>query len=129
MKIPMVGPDVEQAVEHTLRLTFLHNFIPIGLALACLGSLIYLILKPSRLRIFLLIGFGLLLLHFEYMKHILEPLTNQTMVTLTTDQHNYGFEWLTSKILTKGVPIILLMGGWGSLIGCGVYFFMKRRKS
>jgi hypothetical protein len=66
---------------------------------------------------------------WNHLLTILEPLTNQTMVTLTTDQHNYGFEWLTSKILTKGVPIILLMGGWGSLIGCGVYFFMKRRKS
>jgi len=127
MKIPLLGPDLEQAIEHTLKLTFLHNFIPIALALACLGSLIYLIAHPSRLRVFLLIGFSLLLLHFEYVKHIMEPLSNQTLLTLNTDSPNYKFQWFIAKMISRGIPFLLLVGGWGSLAG-SAWYIIKRRK-
>lgn len=128
MKIPFVGADVEQAVHYTLRLTVLHNFIPIVLGLACLGSLIFLIIKPSRLRVILLIGFGLLLLHFEYLKHIMEPLVNQTTVSLVTVDRNYRFEWFILKMLTKGIPLILFFGGWMCIIGPAAFLFLKKKK-
>lgn len=128
MKIPFVGPDVEQAVHYTLRLTVLHNFIPIMLSLACLGSLIFLIINPSRLRVLLLIGFGLLLLHFEYLKHIMEPLVNQTTVSLITVDRNYRFEWLVQKMLTKGIPLLLFLTGWICIIGPAAFLFFKKKK-
>ena len=128
MKIPFVGPDIEQAIDHTLKLSFLHNFIPIALGLACLISLIYLIKKPSRPKVFLLIGFSLLLLHFEYVKHIMEPLNNQTQVTLITDTPHYGFVWIVDKMIRRGIPIVLFMTGWGSLLGTTAYLGYQRRK-
>ncbi len=128
MKIPFVGPDVEQAVQYTLRLTVLHNLIPLVLGLACLGSLIFLIIKPSRLRVILLIGFSLLLLHFEYLKHIMEPLVNQTTVSLITVDRNYRFEWLILKMLTKGIPILLFLGGLSCFIGPIIFIYLKRKK-
>lgn len=127
MKIPLVGPDVEQAISHTLKLTFSHNFVPLILGLACLGSLFYLIAKPSRVRVFLLMGFVLILGYVEYIKHIQEPLLNQTLVTLTTETPRYTFQWIVEKMITRGIPIILLVGGWGSLIGSFVYIIKTRK--
>src|SRR3989344_8917094 len=117
MKIPLVGPDVEQAIGYMLRLTFLHNFIPFVLGLACLGTLIWLIARPSRVKIFLLMGFGLLLLDFEYMKHPMEPLKSQTLVTLATETPRYTFQWFVEKMITKGLPLLLLCGGLTCISG------------
>lgn len=116
MKIPGVGPDVEQAIEHFFGLTFLHNAVPIFLFLAVIASLAWAFHKPTRSKIMLFVGCALLLLHFEYIKHIMPGLLDQTQVTLTTETPNYRFIWITDKLIQRIIPFGLLVGGWGSIL-------------
>lgn len=109
--IPFVGPDVEQAIEHLFKLTFLHNAYPIVLFFGAFTSLGFALHKPSRPRILFFTGLMLLFLHFEYQKHIVEPLLEQTQITLTTDVPRWRFIWFTEKFLTKITPIMLFGGG------------------
>jgi len=106
-----IGPDIQQAISHTLFLTLLHNAYPIFLFVAIVVGVGYALYKPSRRRILLIVGLSLLLLHFEYGKHIVDPLVQQTQVTLTTVTPRYKFIWLTEKMLTKIIPFFLLAGG------------------
>lgn len=124
MKIPAVGPDIEQAISHTIQLTVSHNFVPIILACVIIAFACAAVYKPTRPRVLILIGSSLILLHFEYVKHILPALHAQTQVTLTTETPNYTFIWITEKILVRAVPLAIAMLGWGSLIAA--LFLAKR---
>lgn len=122
--IPFIGPDIEQAIRHTFLLTFLHNAYPIGLFLGIVAGIGYALYHPSRRKILFVVGLSLLLLHFEYQKHIVDPLLQQTQVTLTTVTPRWKFIWLTEKFITKIVPFMLLAGGASATIFSVV--FMRR---
>ena len=124
MKIPGVGPDVEQAVDHFFGLTFLHNWYPIMLVVVLLGVTAYALYKPQRSRILFMLSAAFLLLHFEYVKHFMDYLLNQSQVTLTTEDPNYRFIWITDKLATRIIPFGLLISGIGTLLG-GIYLFIK----
>lgn len=120
MKIPGFGPDVEQALGHLFGLTLLHNAVPIVLAGAMVASLIWALHKPTRSKILIFIGVSLLLFHFEYIKHIMPALHDQTQLTLTTETPNYRFIWIVDKLINRLAPIGLLASGWGSIIIGGI---------
>lgn len=126
MKIPLVGPDIEQAIEHTIGLTLAHNLVPAMLAVAILISLIWALHKPTRAKILSLVGFSLLLFHFEYIKHIMPALHAQTQLTLTTETPNYRFIWIIDKLINRIVPFGLLIGGWVSILVGGI--LLKKEK-
>lgn len=126
MKIPFLTPDIEQALSHFFKLTFLHNAYPIGLLLICIVSLALAIHKPTRSKLLIFSGALLLLVHFEYLKHILEPLKAQTLLTVTTETPRYKFVWFVDKFLTKILPTLLILGGIGSGI-VGIYTAYKER--
>lgn len=128
MKIPFLTPDIEQALEHFFKLTFLHNAYPIGLLLICIISLTLAIHKPTRAKLLIFSGALLLLIHFEYLKHILEPLKTQTLLTVTTETPRYRFVWFVDKFLTKILPTLLLLGGLGSA-SMGIYTRDKEKYS
>lgn len=109
--MPFVGPDIEQAIRHTFLLTFLHNAYPIALFFGMIASIGFALYRPSRRSILLFLGLSLLLAHFEYVKHVVEPLLLQTQVTLTTDTPRWKFIWITEKLITKIVPFMLLASG------------------
>lgn len=109
--LPFVGPDIEQAIRHTFKLTLLHNAYPVVLFFGILISVGFALHKPSRARILFAVGLSLLLMHFEYGKHIADPLLQQTQVTLTTDTVNHRFVWLVNKLITRIIPFFLLVGG------------------
>lgn len=127
MKIPFVTPDIEQAIQHFLTLTFLHNAYPIALLFICTVVLAMALIKPSRSKILLFTGALLLLVHFEYLKHILDPLKAQTLLTVTTETPRYKFIWFVDKFLTKILPFGLLFGGWLSAL-VGVYSIFRERR-
>lgn len=127
MKIPFVPADVEQALEHFMKLTFLHNAYPIALLFVCVIALLMALIKPSRSKILVFTGALLLLIHFEYLKHVLDPLKAQTLLTVTTETPRYRFIWFVDKFLTKIFPVGLFVGGWISAIA-GVYSILQERK-
>ncbi len=114
--IPGVPADIEQALTHTVRLTFLHNAAAI---LYLIGFLIFAVLaiyKPTRSKVLLMLGFLLLLFAFEYQKHIVDALTKQTLVTLNTDIPRYKLQFLIQKTLTRLIPTLSTLGGWAFII-------------
>ncbi len=127
MKIPGVGPDIEQAIVHLINLTFSHNIFPISLALLIIGTIAWMLYHPTRAKVLLFLGFTLLLLEFEFAKHILPGLLEQTQTTLTTETPNYRFIWIIDKVATKAVPFLLLISGWGSVI-VGTILIYRNKK-
>lgn len=129
MKIPFLTPDIEQALSHFFRLTFLHNAYPIGLLLICIISLSLAIHKPTRAKLLIFSGALFLLVHFEYLKHILDPLKAQTLLTVTTETPRYKFVWLVDKFLTKILPIGLLASGiCAGILGMSQYLKERAKK-
>lgn len=111
----MVSPDLRQNIIVTLYLLFTHNQLAIayflGLALA-VGLSIY---RPSRFATFLLIGFALLLFQYEYDKHIITGLREQTMTSLITDQPHFRVQRLVNLVISDLLPIGLFVIGWGCI--------------
>lgn len=107
---------MKQGLFHLFYFTYLHNQLVIGLAIAAIVALILLIKKPQRRLVFFFLGFLLLILHFEYQKHIVQDLAEQTIATLFLEEGNYRFRWLTKVSLYHLVPFLLWLSGWGSLV-------------
>lgn len=77
--------------------------------------------RPTRGKIIIMWGFVILLFSFEYSKHILEPLKEQTIQSLITERESIRIEYYITKILTRVVPFGLPILGW-MLIGIGAFF-------
>ncbi len=107
---------MKQGLFQLIYFTYLHNQLAIGLIIAALVALILLLKKPQRQYVFFFLGFLLLILHFEYQKHIVKDLADQTIATLFLEEGNYRFRWLTKVGLYHLVPLIMWLLGWGSII-------------
>lgn len=107
-----IAPDTLQNIKVMIDLIFLHNFAALMYALGIFVSLIISIYKPSRAVIFMLLGFILLLFAFEYSKHIVGPLTDQTLGSLITLRQSPTTERIVRIFLTKIIPLVLPIIGW-----------------
>lgn len=123
----IITPDLKQNILLTMYLTIADNFIAIVYATGILISALLAIRKPSRAFIFLLLGFILLLFGFEYQKHILEGLKEQTINALITVQEHNKVRRLVNIVLVKAAPILIPLFGWIFVI-VGVYLFNRGRK-
>ncbi len=123
----MITPDLKQNIFYTLYFTISHNALALFYFAGIICSVILAIIKPSRKSIFLLLGFILLLFGFEYNKHIVEGLREQTLNALITIQEHNKVRKVINIITLKLLPILLPLAGW-SLIGASVYFFTKQKK-
>lgn len=106
---------MKQGLFQLVYFTFLHNELAIGLAVVALISLIILIKKPSRQYVFFFIGFLILLFHFEYNKHIVQDLADQTVSTVFLEEGNYRARWATNGLIYHFIPTLLWLAGWGSI--------------
>lgn len=96
--------------------TYVHNYEVIGFSVACLAALISLIRRPTRRQVFFFVGFLLLILHFEYYKHISDGLRDQTLATLFLEEPHYRGRWLTTVFIEHIIPFSLWLVGWGNII-------------
>lgn len=117
--MPPIAPDTQQNLFYAIYFTISHNFE----ALAYFGSmglaLLIALIKPTRAMILIMVGFGLLLFGFQYNKHILEPLKQQTESALITERQSYrtqrAIDLAFARVLPKAFPI----AGWSSIV-CGL---------
>jgi len=107
--------ELTGAITNTLFLTFLHNQYAIGFLLGAIVSLGLLLIRPSRYAVFLLIGFIILLLGFEYNKHIIEPLQDQTLSSLNLSENDASAKLLLIRTFQKLLPLAFFAFGWGSI--------------
>jgi len=123
----IITPDLKQNIFYTVYFSITHN-VPVFLYGT--GIIIFSLLairKPKRSLILLLLGCITLLFAFEYQKHILDGLKEQTMNALITVQEHNKVRRIVNIVLVKAIPILLPLGGW-ILIIVGIYLFRKEKK-
>jgi len=117
----MISPDTQQNIFYTIYFMLTHNALAVVYSLGIVISTCLLFYKPQRGRVLILWGFIILLFAFEYDKHILDSLKEQTINSLITERESVRIEYYVTKILTKAVPFVLPILGW-MLIIVGVFF-------
>lgn len=125
-----MAPDTQQNILVAMFLLVEHNFFAIVFLCGAIISTGLALYKPSRGAILMIIGFTLLLFAFEYQKHILEGLLEQTKGSLITERQSYRLEWILDKTFGKVLPPFLYFIGT-IITGVGTYFevtFLRRAK-
>lgn len=116
-----MSPDTQQNILYTIYFILIHNAVALFYTAGIVGATLWSLWKPTRGKILILWGFAILLFAFEYDKHILEPLRQQTIGSLVTERPSWRIEqtinYFTMRVLPKGLPIL----GWLLVIG-GVFF-------
>jgi hypothetical protein len=115
--------DLVQNVKITFELTLLHNYLAIFYFLGLIASIGWSMYKPSRAATFAFTGFLLLLFSFEYTKHILEPLKEQTVNSVITMQEHNQARRILNLGLVKFLPTGSFIGGILCLITSGILFW------
>lgn len=124
----MITPDLKQNIFYTVYFTVTHN----ALAIFYLGGIIVAaamaFLKPSRKWVLMLLGFIILLFGFEYNKHIVEGLREQTINALITVQEHNKVRRLinifTLKLLPLGLPVL----GWILVLAAASLRFLPKKE-
>ncbi len=117
----MIAPDTQQNLMYTAYFILLHNFEAILYSIGILTALILALYKPSRGKILIMVGFIILLFAFEYDKHILEPLRQQTIGSLITERQSWRIEHTINYVTMRVLPKILPFFGWMLVLG-GIFF-------
>jgi hypothetical protein len=109
----------------TVFLTFIHNQDAIGYFLGIIISIGLLFYRPSRTNLLLLIGFIFLLFGFEYNKHIIAPLEDQTISSIGAEGDSAVF---LKRIFQKLLPLGFFVIGWGSVLLSFILQSIKLKK-
>ena len=111
-----ITPDLSVNINNTLYLTAIHNYQPALYLLGFLVAIYFSIKKPSRCYTFMLLGFICLLFQFEYTKHIIDGLKEQTTNSfITTTPHYTAKRWLNAMIEDLA-PMFMFIAGWFFLV-------------
>ena len=109
-------PDQNLSINiiNTIYATFDHNKIVIGYIGALILAAFLVFKKPTRFHLLLLFGFAILTFNYEYEKHIIAPLREQTLQAVTPDPTlNIRTQRYMDVFLSVLVPIGLFITGWG----------------
>ena len=122
----IITPDLKQNILYTVYFTVIHNIPVFVYGTGILVAVIFAIIKPARSYIFFLLGFILLLFAYEYQKHILDGLKEQTINALITIQEHNKVRRIVNIVLIKLLPFFLPLIGWVFVL-LGVYLLKKER--
>jgi hypothetical protein len=107
-----VSPDISQGIVTTIYNTFSHNSEAFAYFVGMCIGIGLMIRKPSRFATFVMLGFALLLFGFEYDKHIIIGLRDQTLTSLATARPHLRFNRIVSIFISELLPIIFYAAGW-----------------
>src|SRR3989344_7830326 len=107
-----IAPDLQQNIFVTIYLLFSHNYIPFAYFTGLVIGIILSVYRPSRFATFVLLGFAILLFSYEYDKHIIEGLRQQTIQSLITTQPHYRLQRIIDLTLTELLPVLFYLTGW-----------------
>lgn len=112
----MPSSELTDSLIATVYSTFDHNKIVLAYFAAALLSAFLVFKKPSRFHVLLLFGFASLAFTYEYEKHIIAPLREQTLQAVAPDSTAH---LRTQKYLDIFLSVLVPMGlyilGWGLL--------------
>ena len=121
-------PDLKQNIIVTAYLLFSHNYIALAYLTGLLVGIFLSIYKPSRYSTFILFGFAILLFSYEYDKHIVVALREQTVRSLITITPHFRIQRLVNLLISDILPIIFYVAGWGIILGAILYAAIKNNK-
>lgn len=105
----------QQGLFQLIYWTWLHNYQVIALGFGCLLAVGLMLYKPKRIYMFFLLGFFLLILQFEYLKHFQEPLEAQTTATVILQDDQSKARKAIDLFFNRLIPFGLYLGGWGMI--------------
>ncbi len=126
----IITPDLKQNIFYALFFTVTHNALALFYFCGIIFAVCLSLYRPSRKSVLLLLGFSILLFGFEYNKHILEGLREQTLNALITIQEHNKVRRIINIITLKLLPFFLPVVGWGLvLISGSLYLFNHKQGS
>ncbi len=128
MDLISLPADLKQNIFYMVYFIVKHNFLAIIFAVLAILSAILAILRPSRSGILMFLGFLILLLSFEYIKHIKEPLRDQTIGSLITIQPHNKVTRIVNFALNKAIPLLLPLTGI-TLILISIFSLWQNKKN
>lgn len=128
--MPPETPQLQASLLKTVYSTFEHNNVVIAFFLATLLAAFLVFRQPNRFHLLLLFGFAILTFNYEYEKHIIAPLTEQTLKAVAPDP---SFHVRTQRYLdifiSVIVPIALWILGWGLIFWAMLIGGKNRQKN
>lgn len=111
-----MSSDLSQGILRTLYLTFAHNELVIAYVTGLVISGVMAFKRPGRFYLLLLMGFAILAFNFEYDKHIIDALREQTLTSIVADpSKHFRVQRLIRLLISELVPVILYIAGWGCI--------------
>lgn len=123
----IITPDLKQNIFYALFFTVTHNALALFYFCGIIFAVGLSLYRPSRKSVLLLLGFSLLLFGFEYNKHILEGLREQTLNALITVQEHNKVRRIVNIVTLKLLPFFLPVVGWSLVLLSGYLYFLKRK--
>ena len=103
----------QQGMFQLIYWTWLHNYEVIALAFGALLAIGLMMKNPKRIYLLFFLGFLLLIFQFEYTKHIVQSLEEQTLQTVIVSDTQTKARRLIDFTLNRLVPFGTYLGGWG----------------
>ena len=111
-----ISTQLQQGLFNLAYFTWLHNSQVVAYFVGIIITLFLQFKKPSRRNLFFFVGFLVLLLNFEYQKHFIDPLLEQTMqAVLEQGATATRFKRLSNFFFQKFIPFASYLVGWGSI--------------
>ena len=110
-----MAPDLQQNIITTIYLFFSHNYIALVYIAGIVLGVGLSLWRPSRFATLVLIGFAVLLFSFEYDKHLIAPLRDQTIRSFITEKPHFRLQRIIDVTVSEIVPVGFYIAGWGCL--------------
>ena len=107
-----ITAELQQNILVTIYLLFSHNYEAIAYFAGLIFAVILAVYRPSRLAVFALLGFAILLFSFEYDKHIITGFREQTIKSLITITPHFKLQRLLNLIISELLPVLFYVTGW-----------------
>lgn len=124
-----IAPDLQQNIIVTLYLLFSHNYIAFAYFAGLVISIALAIYKPSRFTTFCFLGFAILLFSYEYDKHIIAGLREQTIKSLITITPHFKLQRMLDLVFSDLFPVLFYVTGWAFIFLAIIYAARKLTRS
>lgn len=112
----MISQNLQQGLFNLIYFTWLHNSQAIAYFFGIILTLYLQFKNPNRKTLLFFVGFLFLFINFEYQKHFVDPILEQTLQTvLEQGATGQRFQQIINFLLQKFVPLSLYLIGWGSI--------------
>lgn len=112
----MISQNLQQGLFNLIYFTWLHNSQAIAYFFGIILTLYLQFKNPNRKNLLFFVGFLFLFINFEYQKHFVDPILEQTLQTvLEQGATGQRFQQITNLFLQKIIPFSMYIIGWGSI--------------